>query len=437
MSTQVDSATWAQKQLSEQMVDAGREAGKQMAEVTKLTAAVESEALSEEQRYAALMKLKQISPEHFGNLDLETAKTNELARAVDNYRASLLEAAKTKAMEKQLQNIEEQLLALEQGGNLQEAGWFAKGIAYLSEGQEGLEKMQQRFNKNSQQALIAQREMLLNQMTAVGDVSSIVSDASTGMQNFAAATTQTAAVAAETKQELTDLEYALQQISALSADPMSIDLAVRRQEQQMSGGMNLQEIDDSWLDTADEDVDYEAMGEQVNAFYDNMDARLQNTKAMTEELTASMGTFIGSMIKGGPEAGNALKQFGRSAVRTLFNVVKAAAIASASQSAAATGPGAIAALPIMIGGALALVEGLLGAIAFADGGIVSGPTLGLVGEYSGARNNPEVIAPLDKLRSMIAETGGGTQQVTVTGRISGNDIELISERGRNNLRRSR
>jgi hypothetical protein len=60
-----------------------------------------------------------------------------------------------------------------------------------------------------------------------------------------------------------------------------------------------------------------------------------------------------------------------------------------------------------------------------------------VGEYSGARNNPEVIAPLDKLRSMIAETGGGTQQVTVTGRISGNDIELISERGRNNLRRSR
>jgi hypothetical protein len=191
------------------------------------------------------------------------------------------------------------------------------------------------------------------------------------------------------------------------------------------------------MDTADEGVDYEAMGEQVNAFYDNMDARLQNTKAMTEELTASMGTFIGSMIKGGPEAGNALKQFGRSAVRTLFNVVKAAAVASASQTAAATGPGALAALPIMIGGALSLVEGLLGAIAFADGGIVSGPTLGLVGEYSGARNNPEVIAPLDKLRSMIAETGGGTQQVTVTGRISGNDIELISERGRNNLRRSR
>lgn len=39
--------------------------------------------------------------------------------------------------------------------------------------------------------------------------------------------------------------------------------------------------------------------------------------------------------------------------------------------------------------------------AFANGGVVSGPTNALVGEYPGAKNNPEVIAPLDKLRSLI------------------------------------
>jgi len=60
---------------------------------------------------------------------------------------------------------------------------------------------------------------------------------------------------------------------------------------------------------------------------------------------------------------------------------------------------------------------------FADGGIVSGPTLGLVGEYPGAKTNPEVIAPLDKLRSMM-----GGQHVQVTGKISGRDILLTSER---------
>lgn len=44
--------------------------------------------------------------------------------------------------------------------------------------------------------------------------------------------------------------------------------------------------------------------------------------------------------------------------------------------------------------------------ALADGGIASGPTLALVGEYAGASGNPEVIAPLDKLRSMLQPSAG-------------------------------
>ena len=49
---------------------------------------------------------------------------------------------------------------------------------------------------------------------------------------------------------------------------------------------------------------------------------------------------------------------------------------------------------------------LKGIGAFAEGGVVSGPTLALVGEYSGASNNPEVIAPLNKLKSMIPQQAG-------------------------------
>jgi hypothetical protein len=45
---------------------------------------------------------------------------------------------------------------------------------------------------------------------------------------------------------------------------------------------------------------------------------------------------------------------------------------------------------------------------FANGGIISGPTYGLMGEYPGAQNNPEVVAPLDKLKDMIGGGGGGT-----------------------------
>ena len=91
--------------------------------------------------------------------------------------------------------------------------------------------------------------------------------------------------------------------------------------------------------------------------------------------------------------------------------------------------------PVAIAAGVALVAlgaGLKGAIAkraeqsgvpaFAEGGLVYGPTMGLVGEYPGARTNPEVIAPLDKLRGML-----GGQAVQVHGRLSGRDILLSSE----------
>jgi hypothetical protein len=45
---------------------------------------------------------------------------------------------------------------------------------------------------------------------------------------------------------------------------------------------------------------------------------------------------------------------------------------------------------------------------FANGGIISGPTMGLMGEYPGAKSNPEVVAPLDKLKDLIGGGGGGT-----------------------------
>ena len=41
---------------------------------------------------------------------------------------------------------------------------------------------------------------------------------------------------------------------------------------------------------------------------------------------------------------------------------------------------------------------------FAKGAIVSGPMVANIGEYPGARHNPEVVAPLDKLQAIIGDT---------------------------------
>lgn len=75
---------------------------------------------------------------------------------------------------------------------------------------------------------------------------------------------------------------------------------------------------------------------------------------------------------------------------------------------------------------LATVEAA-GATAFADGGIVYGPTLGLVGEYSGAGRNPEVIAPLDKLKSMI-DAGDNGVAGKVTFKIKGRELVGVLEK---------
>lgn len=72
---------------------------------------------------------------------------------------------------------------------------------------------------------------------------------------------------------------------------------------------------------------------------------------------------------------------------------------------------------------------------FANGGIVSGPTLGLMGEYPGARTNPEVIAPLDKLQSIIGSSmsrGLPAGAVIAETKISGNDLSILIKRADKN-----
>jgi hypothetical protein len=81
-----------------------------------------------------------------------------------------------------------------------------------------------------------------------------------------------------------------------------------------------------------------------------------------------------------------------------------------------------------------IFSSLSGLPKFANGGIVSGPTLGLMGEYTGARSNPEVIAPLDKLKGMI---GQGEQNVRVGGefRLQGQDLVVALQRAEKNRSR--
>jgi len=66
---------------------------------------------------------------------------------------------------------------------------------------------------------------------------------------------------------------------------------------------------------------------------------------------------------------------------------------------------------------------------------VTGPTMALVGEGSGTSlSNPEVVAPLDRLRSMLSNTTMNGNFVAST-RLQGSDLLLVVERAERNRNR--
>ena len=131
---------------------------------------------------------------------------------------------------------------------------------------------------------------------------------------------------------------------------------------------------------------------------------------------SAVGAFVGTLAK------DALAILGHN-----LKIAMAGGTAAATETAKSFGPAAAFVLPALIAGATALISGTFAK--FADGGIVSGPTMGLVGEYPGARSNPEVIAPLNKLQNIIGNTGG-SQNITVGGqiRLDGQDLLIAIER---------
>jgi tape measure domain-containing protein len=74
----------------------------------------------------------------------------------------------------------------------------------------------------------------------------------------------------------------------------------------------------------------------------------------------------------------------------------------------------------------------IGAPKLAEGGLAYGPTMATVGDNRNARVDPEVIAPLSKLKSMMGDMGvGGTLET----RINGNDLIILLNRSQKGLNR--
>ena len=177
----------------------------------------------------------------------------------------------------------------------------------------------------------------------------------------------------------------------------------------------------------------------TQAWADKTEIALQQANAafatLQTQAAVSFGQFLGDLATGEKDAG---KNFGKNmlgAIAAFMDALGKALIATAVASEAfqkliLTNPAgaAVAGIALIAGAAIvrnSLKEGPE-VTAFADGGIVSGPTLGLMGEYPNARSNPEVIAPLDKLQGLLNTSDGSGFVASTT--ITGRDLAIVLER---------
>ena len=147
----------------------------------------------------------------------------------------------------------------------------------------------------------------------------------------------------------------------------------------------LNEMDDDRLTSLSESSEQmksiiESLMETRDAEADNAEENSERIKASEKAKARAVGNAAGNIIDGNIAAATS------SLIASYLSTLGAFGIAAA-------------------GAAPSLVRKLMPDVPrFAEGGIVSGPTMGMMGEYPGVKSNPEVIAPLDKLQGMM---GGG------------------------------
>jgi hypothetical protein len=146
----------------------------------------------------------------------------------------------------------------------------------------------------------------------------------------------------------------------------------------------------------------------IEAFANLAESGFKSMKELAAAVRQSIAVIIGDMIK-------------------VF-VAKALAGLPPTPFLLAIAP-AIAGLAGSLGKSLIMK---IGAPKLAEGGLAYGPTMATVGDNKNARVDPEVIAPLSKLKSMMGDVAMGGVLET---RISGNDLIILLNRSQKGLSR--
>jgi tape measure domain-containing protein len=176
--------------------------------------------------------------------------------------------------------------------------------------------------------------------------------------------------------------------------------------------------------------------EVKNSFVSTEAQMMSFGNTMTSALVAATDAFANLAVQGETD----MKKLGSAAMQAARMIISAyikEGVAGIIKGilggplGKALGPGALAVAGAAGAGAAVLFNTMLNKVAppkLAMGGLAYGPTMATVGDNRNARVDPEVIAPLSKLKGMLDGTGS---PYILTTRVAGSDLLVIMEKARN------
>lgn len=454
---QTTKAQKIQKTLNDINIKAAQSIVEEKIEVERLVGVLKNENATRSDKKKALKELNRISPQYFGGLDTEKSKIEDVTKAMDSYIANLLQMAKVQAAKEKIIDLNKALLDTDQimedtkpGMDSYQAAWV-RMTDFTGSRSEKLNKIWIDNIHNHKAGLQGQIDDLAKFVAAEDNLHN-KRKTSTSPTSFNIPTSTVGGstdpkTPKRSKVEIIDIQSINEQKAASDALFTSLVTGLQNSKIFQEQFKNEQAVSDqnlknflSTVATSPEHFEMMRAGlEQVKLEMQEIDEQEKRFEAMMEAAQVA-GDAIESYAQQG---GDSLRELGKVALKSAADFVRAQimqAVSSFISKALATmGPLGL----VVAAGASAVVGtlfnkaiGSIGVPALAEGGLASAPTLAMVGDNPNASVDPEVIAPLSKLKRIMGDAGG---MMEIFGRtqIKGDDLYIIWENAQRKKQRTR
>jgi len=359
----------------------------QLASIQRLVSVYDSENSTLDDKKKALEELKKLYPDYYGAIDETTFSTGTLKAATNDLTKSLMDKARLVAFSEGIEKITASIIDLEIKGSTTAKTSVEKFLGHANKAGD----MWRSWSTKVDEGSLKENKQLLKLYTS--EFEKLSAELGTSV------IPTVKKVSHETKnlnKETKDLNKGTKDLTDST--------------KQYSDA-----IYDNIIDLGDQFQQYSLVEEQMEGMV-TWTTRLTDSQKLLSGGAALFGDILSSSLESALES---QENFFTIFIRNIKKAITSLLIELAIMTM----------IDVLLGGknfSKALLTGnamkVMNIPQFAEGGLVTGPTTALIGEGPGTTTaNPEVVAPLDKLKGMI---GGSSQHITVTGKLIGNDIFL-------------